>query len=126
LVSDEQLEAINRSMAKYEVERDDAARAFFEGILDPLLVFRRASGKIDNKAQFIEGLAQPYPFDELVPQFIEIRRAEDVPHAALVTLILVCKKKGAYDKYFRNIRLFTDSGSPYGCQLTFWYNFEVP
>ena len=115
----ESLQKLNRQIADEE-QRGAAASTFFKTHLSDQLIFRRANGKVVDKANFLEGLKNN-PFQTRAAEMIEVNLLED---RALVTLIVIgIRADDGSVHYYRNIRFFTLSGDQW--LLEFWYNFEI-
>ena len=117
------LEEINRR----SVEREGAGAQgahFFEGLLSETLVFRRASGQVVGKADFLEALRGTSPFSERrVDGEVEVRLLDD--DHALVTLVVAAKRAAGGDwSRYRNVRLFTREDDRWRMDL--WFNYALP
>ena len=113
--------ALNEEAVKLEQDGGPDARTFFEAHLSDQLLFRRATGKVVGKADFLSGLDQRAPFSA--------RRSEDIRVAqfadrALVTLVVIgIRADDGSVHLYRNIRLFSRSGESWIMEL--WYNYEI-
>ncbi|MGH9843475.1 MAG: nuclear transport factor 2 family protein [Blastocatellia bacterium] len=114
------LQQLNRDIAAAEQRRD---REFFVALLSEKLLFRRASGAIIGKADFLNGLQGPSPFTDYVAENIEVTEIPGVADRALVTLIVRARKTDSSVQRFRNIRFFTRAAT--GWELDAWYNYEI-
>lgn len=114
------LAALNVQIGDMEQAGDAGARQFFEQILSEGLIFRRASGKTDDRDGFLATLAKN-PFAS--------RRSEEISVTerstrALVTLLVVSTRADDNSVHeYRNIRLFARREQ--GWVLEFWYNYEL-
>jgi hypothetical protein len=118
--STQKLIDLNKEIANME-QQGSAATNYFTNLLSDELIFRRASGKVDKKSDFIEKLQVPNPFisrhaEDVVIELINDRRA-------LVRLIVTTTKADGSKQRFRNIRSFSRSGEDF--ILEFWYNYEL-
>jgi hypothetical protein len=115
------LSTLNEESVKVEQAGGDEARKYFEKLLSDQLIFRRATGKVVGKAEFIEGLKKSSPFSSRSSGIVSVTSLND---RALVTLIVVATRAddGSVHHY-RNIRLFSRSGQDWLMEL--WYNYEI-
>ena len=113
--------ALNEEAVKLEQAGGADAHTFFEAHLSNQLLFRRASGKLVGKEEFLAGLDQAGHFSSRRPEDIRLTQLDD---RALVTLVVVGTRAddGSVHRY-RNIRLFSRSGEKWVMEL--WYNFEI-
>jgi lipoprotein NlpI len=102
-------------------QQGSAATVYFANLLSDELIFRRASGKVDNKDKFIEKLKEPSPFISRHAEDVVVELIDDT--CALVRLIVTTKKADGSKQRFRNIRMFSRSGENF--ILEFWYNYEL-
>lgn len=119
------LEALNREIGEAEKRRDVT---FLDGVLADALVFRRASGAIVNKGQYMADLVAPYnTYERLDSTQIEVTLHEDT---AIVSLLVNAKgmRRNAegqdveFEGIFRNTRIFLKSqdGNDWRCSV--WFN----
>lgn len=115
------LSTLNEESVEVEQAGGDEARKYFEKLLSDHLIFRRATGKVVGKAEFIEGLKKSSPFSSRSSGIVSVTPLND---RALVTLIVVATRAddGSVHHY-RNIRLFSRSGQDWLMEL--WYNYEI-
>jgi hypothetical protein len=111
---------LNTEISNME-QQGSAATDDFKKLLADELIFRRASGKVDNKSDFLKTFQEPSPFrsrdaEDVVVELIDDRRA-------LVRLIVTTTKADGSKQRFRNIRMFSHSGENF--ILEFWYNYEL-
>jgi lipoprotein NlpI len=111
---------LNEEIGNME-QQGSVATDYFTNLLSEELIFRRASGKVDNKDKFIEKLQEPSPFTSRHAEDVVIELIDD--RHALVNLIVTTKKADGSKQRFRNIRLFSHSGENF--ILEFWYNYEL-
>jgi len=109
---------LNRQIADKE-QQGAAAKEFFQTHLSDQLIFRRASGKVVRKEDFLEGLKNNQ-FKTRDPEDISVTLQGD---RALVTLVIRTTKENSPEQRFRNIRLFSRSGDNWIVEL--WYNYEI-
>jgi hypothetical protein len=103
-----------------EEQRGEDGKPFFELHLSNRLLFRRASGKVVGKTEFLGGLANN-PFESRTTEEISVHVDGD---RALVTLIVVGTLKADKSVHrYRNVRFFTQEGNRW--LLDAWYNYEV-
>jgi lipoprotein NlpI len=102
-------------------QKGSAATDYFTNLLSEELIFRRASGKVDNKDKFIEKLQEPSPFISRHAEDVVVELIDD--RHALVRLIVTTTKADGSKQRFRNIRSFSRSGENF--ILEFWYNYEL-
>lgn len=122
----EQIDRVNGELKKLnqqfgeEEQRGKDGKPFFELHLSSNLLFRRASGKVVGKTDFLNGLANN-PF--------ESRTSEDIVvhvdcNRAIVTLIVVCTRNDDKSVHrYRNVRFFTQESNRWF--LDAWYNYEI-
>lgn len=111
---------LNKEIVNME-QQGSAATNYFTDLLSDELIFRRASGKVDNKDKFIEKLKEPSPFISRHAEDIVVELIDDT--RALVRLIVATTKVDGSKQRFRNIRMFSHSGENF--ILEFWYNYEL-
>jgi lipoprotein NlpI len=111
---------LNTEISNME-QQGSAATNYFTNLLSDELIFRRASGKVDNKDKFIEKLKEPIPFISRHAEDVVVELIDDT--RALVRLIVTTKKADGSKQRFRNIRMFSRSGENF--ILEFWYNYEI-
>jgi hypothetical protein len=129
MTTEQELTDLNVKIAEMEQREQRGgkdAEDFFTEVLSNELVFRRASGTVVGRKEFIDGLKEPYPFKELKAEEIEVRQTDELPSRALVTLIIVGTRDNNTEGRYRNIRLFSEAKDlKYGWRLEFWYNYEL-
>lgn len=123
------LDVIRELNVRMNVEetRGTAGVDFFRDLLDQALRFRRASGAIVTRDEFLIDLANPTnrreriePVSEMVSQVYE--------NAAVVSVLLhVAGNNGPtrLDGLFRNIRIFHRDGTELPWRLKIWFNDAV-
>ena len=118
---DKYLSTLNEQSVEVEQAGGDEARKYFEKLLSDQLIFRRATGKVVSKAEFLEGFKKSSPFSSRSCGIVSVTPLND---RALVTLIVVATRAddGSVHHY-RNIRLFSRSGQDWLMEL--WYNYEI-
>lgn len=114
------LQEINQKIAVAEQQRN---QKFFAALLSEKLLFRRASGAVIGKADFLNGLQGPSPFIDYVAENIEVTELPGIADRALVTLIVRTRKADSATQRFWNIRFFTRTAA--GWELESWYNYEL-
>ena len=116
------LEELNRRIAEREQEGAQGAH-FFDGLLSDTLVFRRASGQVVGKAEFLEGLRGTSPFsDRRIDGEVDVRLLDD--DRAVVTLVIAARRAAGGDwSRYRNVRLFTREDDRWRMEL--WFNYAI-
>jgi len=71
-----------------------------DGILAPVVAFRRASGAFDDRASFLEKVASS------IPRETTIRSIDLVGQDRAVVTCVVSMPEGDQEKIFHNVRLF--------------------
>ena len=113
------LEKLNQQFVDEE-QRGKDGKPFFELHLSSNLLFRRASGKVVGKTDFLNGLANN-PFESGTSEDIAVHVDGD---RALVTLIVVGTRRDDKSVHrYRNVHFFTQEGNRW--LLDAWYNYEV-
>jgi hypothetical protein len=108
----QKLIALNKEIGNME-QQGSAATDYFTNLLSDELIFRRASGKVDNKDKFIKNLQDPSPFtsrhaEDVVVELIDDRRA-------LVRLIVITTKADGSKQRFHPIACSRDRA-----KTSFW------
>jgi Domain of unknown function (DUF4440) len=115
------LEQLNVRIGDAEMRRDEL---FLKNILADELVFRRASGKIVTKDEYLAELVKPEnTYEYLVSEAVEIAFNED---SALVSLVVRAKgKRGAteFEGSFQNLRVFVKQAEKWCCVV--WFNTRI-
>lgn len=113
------LEKLNQRFGDEE-QRGEDGKPFFELHLSSNLLFRRASGKIVGKTEFLNGLANN-PFESRTSEDIVVHVDGD---RALATLIVIGTRRDDKSVHrYRNVRFFTQEGNRW--HLDTWYNYEI-
>jgi hypothetical protein len=110
------LTLLNQQLSEAEQKGD---KSFFEKHLADTLIFRRASGKIVGKKDFLAAL-KPNNYDYNVPSDMQINVADDGLTAAVSLIISAKIKDPQTEGQWRNIRLFQKNNDVW--QITGWYN----
>ena len=112
---------LNKQIVEME-QHGVQAWTFFNNYLSDQLIFRRASGQVVGKSEFLDNLNNN-PFSSKHSEDISVTLLDD--RAPLVTLIVVGTRAddGSVHLY-RNIRLFSQSAGRWVLEL--WYNYEIP
>jgi uncharacterized protein DUF4440 len=97
------LVALNTNIAAWEQARDAVSIARLDECLSPDLVFRRADGRVVDKAAFMAGLHDESPFTERESHHVSAAIVRD---RAVVTVIVAAKRKDGAVGWYRNVRLF--------------------
>lgn len=122
MTDEDELKKLNEEFNEKEQQGDEAAKAWFDGVLSDKLLFRRASKMVVNKKSFRDGLVQDKRFTSRTMEDFKVTPCPD--RRVLVTMIVhtiaAADKK---EEKFRNIRLFSKQGNKW--QLEFWYNYNV-
>jgi Domain of unknown function (DUF4440) len=117
----QKLTELNKEIGEMEQEGADA-EDYFKDLLSDNLVFRRASGKVASKNDFLETLKEGSPFSSRQTEDIVVNPM--VGDRILVTLIVTTTRKdNEFKQRFCNVRLFSHSGESF--ILEFWYNYEA-
>jgi hypothetical protein len=97
---------------------------FFQEHLAENMIFRRASGKITDKAQFLTGLVNPkLVYHEIATEVIEpIAYSDDKTTAAVKAIVTVDMTNDGKDikGSFTNFRFFKNENGTW--KLLTWYN----
>jgi hypothetical protein len=116
---------LNKQIGEMEQQGVEALTFFNDRLSNQLifsdqLIFRRASGKVVGKSEFLANLKNN-PFSSRRPEEISVTLLND---RALVTLIVIGTRvdDGSVHRY-RNIRLFSRSAGRWVLEL--WYNYEI-
>jgi hypothetical protein len=114
---------LNQAFGEAEKKRD---AAFFEKHLSDDLVFRRASGKIVGKAQFLAGLQNPgLIYHRISTEIEDVSAANDESSAtvkAIVAVEMTNEGKNIAGS-FANFRIFKNENGVW--KLIAWYNEAV-
>ncbi len=117
---EKELIELNMRIGEAEKQRDED---FLKRVLSDDLIFRRASGKIVNKQEYLESLKNPAnTFDYLYSEDVKPIVYEGV---AVVSLRVRAKGKRGPDTFegnFRNIRLFVENQE---WQCAVWFNTTI-
>lgn len=115
---------LNTQIGEAEKRHNDEDVAFLVRVLSDDLIFRRASGQVVRKKEFLWDLIQPEnTFDYLIPEKVEPKVFEDT---AVVSLLVRAKgKRGetGFEGVFRNTRLFRKREGDWHCMV--WFNTRV-
>jgi ketosteroid isomerase-like protein len=115
-----ELRRLNIELTEQERRGVDAV-AWFEGVLDDRLVFRRGNGTVVDKDGFLEGLKDPGNTNEVLTT--EIRQVQMLGDQAFVEAEVRLKgTRGGkpVDGTFRNLRLFERQADGWRCVM--WFN----
>jgi hypothetical protein len=94
-----ELADLNVRIGDAESRGDAEAKTFLGDVIAPVLAFRRASGKLDGRAEYLQAVA---PSDQ---RNTTIEAIEVYGNRAVVRCV-VTMKSAAGEKRFHNIRLF--------------------
>jgi uncharacterized protein DUF4440 len=94
-----ELADLNIRIGEAESKGDAEAKAFLGDAIAPVLGFRRASGKLDGRAEYLQAIAPSHE------RTTAIEAVEVYGNRALVRCV-VTMKSAAGEKRFHNIRLF--------------------
>ena len=118
--TEQELTELNEQMAEQERRGDDEAATFFRTILADDLIFRRASGAVVTKQQFLYDLT-PDAFEVLNSSINGIQVHGEV---AVVTVMVEAKRRGQeQEKQYLNVRRFVRRRGQW--QLEGWLNTEM-
>jgi hypothetical protein len=118
--TEQELTELNEQMAEQERRGDDEAATFFRTILADDLIFRRASGAVVTKQQFLYDLT-PDAFEVLNSSINDIQVHGEV---AVVTVTVGAKRRGqGQEKQYLNVRRFVRRRGQW--QLEGWLNTEM-
>ncbi len=121
---------MNKELYQLNLQFGEAEKSkaidFFEKHLSDDLLFRRASGKLHNKEQFLKALQDPkLVYHDIKTTIVEIALSDDNNKA--VVKAIVCAKIANDGKdiegHFMNLRFFEQQNSYW--QLTSWYNYGL-
>jgi hypothetical protein len=96
---EEELRALNLQIGAAESAGDEAARKWLGDVIAPVLGFRRANGRMDGRAEYLQAVA-PSDRRETTIEAVEIHGDR-----ALVRCV-VAMTSSAGEKRFHNLRLF--------------------
>lgn len=113
------LEDLNRNFGEQEKAGTDG-HPFFDKYLDDNLIFRRASGMVVGKQEFLEALGAPGNVSKVLTttvSTVEVRGSR----ALVVAMVHLEGIRGGkhVDAIFQNIRLFVNQGD-WKCVM--WFN----
>ena len=112
------LERLNAQIGEAELRRDEN---FLRDVLADDLVFRRASGKVVTKDEYLTELVKPEnKYDYLISEDINVKLNDDV---ALVSLFVRAKGRRGENEFegkFRNLRIFLRKEDKWECLI--WFN----
>ena len=115
------LEQLNIRIGDAELRRDEL---FLRNILAPELVFRRASGKIVTKSDYLAELVKP----ENTYEYLESENVKVAVNGenALVSLLVRAKGRRGETEFegeFQNLRVFVKQAEKWCCVV--WFNTRV-
>ena len=117
-MQDEQiLIKLNRQISEAEKQGN---KSFFEDTLAENLIFRRASGQVVTKQEFLDGLATD-AFDILIADIANVRIYQNT--AVVVINITAKRKVDEQEGMYLNIRVFTKDSNQW--KLSSWFNNKV-
>lgn len=122
----EDLRQINEKFGEAERAKGAKAKKFFDRHLSDNLLFRRASGKINTKKQFIEALENPnLVYHEIKTNVIKISITEDNMNALVHAVIYakITDNGKNIEGHFMNIRFFQMENEIW--KLCSWYNYVL-
>ena len=114
------LKLLNQQFGKAEKAKD---KVFFKKHLSDSLIFRRASGKIDSKEQFLESLGNPdLIYHHIDTEIIKISVSDDNSRAVVKVIVFVKMTNEGRDieGHYTNLRFFQKQNNTW--VLTNWYN----
>lgn len=117
----ETLIELNRAVADLEQRRDADAVGQLNSLISPDLIFRRATGQVVSKSQFMHDLQEPSPFASRESEDIHV---DVIGSRALVTLTVVTTKQDGAFAHFRNVRVFFRHGEAWSLEV--WFNEKLP
>ena len=119
----EELKKLNEKLGEAEKSKDVQ---FFEEYLSEDLLFRRASGKVHTKRQFLEGLENPkLVYHDLQTEIVRIVLSDDNLKALAQVIVHAKITNDGNDGqgHYMNLRFFQRQHSTW--QLVNWYNYEL-
>jgi len=123
MINSENLKQLNENLGKAEKSKD---KEFFEMLLSDNLIFRRASGIINNKKEFLERLMKDsLIYHEISTDVRDIFISEQT-NLAMVTALVYAKLTNEgkdIEGNFMNIRVFRMDVDVW--KLISWYNYKV-
>jgi hypothetical protein len=117
---DSHLQELNRKITETENQK---GVQFNANLLSAKLLFRRASGTVIGKAEFLQDLQKPNSFTERIAENIQVTLLPEVADRALVMLIVRTQRADSTTQLFLNIRFFTRAAT--GWELDAWHNDEI-
>ena len=123
MINSENLKQLNENLGKAEKSKD---KEFFEMLLSDNLIFRRASGIINNKKEFLEGLMKDTLVYHEISTDVRDIFISDQTKLAIVTASVYAKFTNDgkdIEGNFMNVRVFRIEGDVW--KLISWYNYKV-
>ena len=123
MINSENLKQLNENLGKAEKSKD---KDFFEKYLSDNLIFRRASGIINNKKEFLEGLMKDSIIYHEISTVVRDIFISEQTNLAMVTALVYAKLTNEgkdIEGNFMNIRVFRMDGDVW--KLISWYNYKV-
>ncbi len=118
-----ELTNLNQNIGEFEKKKDTQ---FFEKYLSEHLVFRRASGKVHTKSEFINSLMNSkITYHEITTFLKEINISDNGLSAVIESVVTVkIENEGKITKGdFRNLRFFTKHEKNW--KISSWYNEKL-
>ena len=116
---------LNQRIGEAEKGRGDR---FMADILSDVLRFRRASGIIHDKTQYLNDLINPAnTYDRLKVSNVEVvHSAENIVVVSLVVDAAGMREGKPFSGKFRNIRIFMkEADAPHGWRCHMWFNTKM-
>lgn len=120
-----QLVDLNTKLAEAEKRHHDEDIVFLMRVFSDDLIFRRASGQIVKKKEFLWDLIQPEnTFEYLIPE----SNVKPIVYEDTAVISLLVKAKGmrgnkGFEGVYRNTRLFQKREGDW--QLALWFNTRI-
>lgn len=115
---------LNSRFGTAERSRDDK---FMREILFDGLVFRRANGKVTDKATYLADLVNSEnTYDRLTVDDIQAHLFEDLAVVTLCVDAAGMREKKSFSGRYRNVRIFVkDNTTPHGWSCHMWFNTKI-
>jgi hypothetical protein len=104
-------------------------RSYFESLLGDNLVFRRASGLVQHKADYLQGLERvqtnPYELLETLVEGVYVDVADGQESAVVNVRVRVKRKNDKHAAEYENMRVFEKQADTDTWHLISWTNTKV-
>jgi hypothetical protein len=120
---------LNIKIGEAEKQRQED---FLKGVLADDLIFRRASGKVVNKVEYLADLVNPdNKYEYLISEDVQptVFDVQPTVYEDVVTVSLLVRAKGQletkeFEGVYRNIRIFLKNENK-GWQCVVWFNTVI-